>query len=68
MEGNNTYLDPPDVSTFPTAGAGRRGAKMGEQAANVSSGRAMEKETKSFAFDKSYWCAVPMLGELGDES
>ncbi|ORY91503.1 hypothetical protein BCR35DRAFT_298679 [Leucosporidium creatinivorum] len=40
MEGNNTYLDPPE-------------------AANVSSGRATEKETKSFAFDKSYWSACP---------
>lgn len=27
------------------------------QAANVTSGRAIEKETKSFAFDKSYWSA-----------
>jgi len=38
MEGNNTYLDPPE-------------------AANISGtvGRAVEKETKSFAFDKSYW-------------
>ncbi|BGP47019.1 hypothetical protein JCM10450v2_002871 [Rhodotorula kratochvilovae] len=38
MEGNNTYLDPPE-------------------AANVTSGRITEKETKSFAFDKSYWSA-----------
>ncbi|GJN89903.1 hypothetical protein Rhopal_002892-T1 [Rhodotorula paludigena] len=38
MEGNNTYLDPPE-------------------AANVTSGRVTEKETKSFAFDKSYWSA-----------
>ena len=36
MQGNNTFLDPPDV-------------------ANMTSGRATEKETKSFAFDKSYW-------------
>ncbi|GAA5861825.1 hypothetical protein JCM8547_008567 [Rhodosporidiobolus lusitaniae] len=40
MEGNNTYLDPPE-------------------AANVTSGRIAEKETKSFAFDKSYWSACP---------
>lgn len=36
--------------------------------ANVSSGRAGEKETKSFAFDKSYWFvglfrAKPLEGE-----
>ncbi|GAA6061161.1 hypothetical protein JCM10212_005747 [Sporobolomyces blumeae] len=40
MEGNNTYLEPPEQ-------------------ANVTSGRAIEKETKSFAFDKSYWSACP---------
>ncbi|GAA5877032.1 hypothetical protein JCM3774_006880 [Rhodotorula dairenensis] len=40
MEGDQTFLDPPDV-------------------ANVTSGRATEKETKSFAFDKSYWSACP---------
>ncbi|GAA5988788.1 hypothetical protein JCM11641_004851, partial [Rhodosporidiobolus odoratus] len=40
MEGNNTYLDPPEAS-------------------NVTSGRITEKETKSFAFDKSYWSACP---------
>ncbi|GAA5908043.1 hypothetical protein JCM6882_000209 [Rhodosporidiobolus microsporus] len=40
MEGNNTYLEPPE-------------------AANVTSGRIAEKETKSFAFDKSYWSACP---------
>ncbi|GAA5962581.1 hypothetical protein JCM3765_003737 [Sporobolomyces pararoseus] len=38
MEGNNTYLDPPEST-------------------NSSGGRAIEKETKSFAFDKSYWSA-----------
>lgn len=32
------------------------------QAANVTSGRVMEKETKSFAFDKSYWCVALSLG------
>ncbi|GAA5992753.1 hypothetical protein JCM10908_006917 [Rhodotorula pacifica] len=40
MEGDHTYLDPPEM-------------------ANVTSGRATEKETKSFAFDKSYWSACP---------
>ncbi|BGP31033.1 hypothetical protein JCM10296v2_002797 [Rhodotorula toruloides] len=40
MEGNNTFLDPPE-------------------AANVTSGRVTEKETKSFAFDRSYWSACP---------
>ncbi|BGP14893.1 hypothetical protein JCM10213v2_002848 [Rhodosporidiobolus nylandii] len=40
MEGNNTFLEPPE-------------------AANVTSGRVAEKETKSFAFDKSYWSACP---------
>ncbi|GAA6024219.1 hypothetical protein JCM10207_006785 [Rhodosporidiobolus poonsookiae] len=40
MEGNNTYLDPPEAN-------------------NVTSGRVAEKETKSFAFDKSYWSACP---------
>ncbi|GAA5864258.1 hypothetical protein JCM1840_006717 [Sporobolomyces johnsonii] len=40
MEGNNTFLAPPE-------------------AANITSGRATEKETKSFAFDKSYWSACP---------
>ncbi|GAA5834253.1 hypothetical protein JCM11251_000583 [Rhodosporidiobolus azoricus] len=40
MEGNNTYLEPPE-------------------AANVTSGRIAEKDTKSFAFDKSYWSACP---------
>ncbi|GAA6050001.1 hypothetical protein JCM3770_001907 [Rhodotorula araucariae] len=40
MEGNSTYLDPPE-------------------AANVTSGRVTEKETKSFAFDRSYWSACP---------
>ncbi|GAA6029561.1 hypothetical protein JCM8097_000938 [Rhodosporidiobolus ruineniae] len=40
MEGNNTYLDPPEAN-------------------NVTSGRMTEKETKSFAFDKSYWSACP---------
>lgn len=34
MEGNNTYIDPPEV---------------------VAGGRANDRETKSFAFDKSYW-------------
>ncbi|GAA5983840.1 hypothetical protein JCM5350_007569 [Sporobolomyces pararoseus] len=38
MEGNNTYLDPPESTS-------------------TSGGRAIEKETKSFAFDKSYWSA-----------
>ncbi|GAA5843636.1 hypothetical protein JCM3766R1_007191, partial [Sporobolomyces carnicolor] len=40
MEGNNTYLDPPDNA-----------------AASNGGGRSLEKETKSFAFDKSYWSA-----------
>ncbi|GAA5892555.1 uncharacterized protein JCM6883_007396 [Sporobolomyces salmoneus] len=38
MEGNNTYLDPPEST-------------------NTGGGRSIEKETKSFAFDKSYWSA-----------
>ncbi|SCZ97867.1 BZ3501_MvSof-1269-A2-R1_Chr7-2g09344 [Microbotryum saponariae] len=38
MEGNNTYLDPPE----PTG-----------------TSRNADKETKSFAFDKSYWSAGP---------
>ncbi|GAA6005007.1 hypothetical protein JCM11491_002305 [Sporobolomyces phaffii] len=39
MEGNNTYLDPP------------------ESLSSGNTSRALEKETKSFAFDKSYWSA-----------
>ncbi|KAI5480411.1 hypothetical protein MNV49_000986 [Pseudohyphozyma bogoriensis] len=39
MEGNNTYLEPPD--------------------AGPSSSKAADRETKSFAFDKSYWSAGP---------
>ncbi|SCV70600.1 BQ2448_3362 [Microbotryum intermedium] len=39
MEGNNTYLDPPEATS--------------------GTSRSADKETKSFAFDKSYWSAGP---------
>lgn len=42
MEGNSTFLDPPEA---------------GSSQAQASSGRATEKKTMSFSFDKSYWSA-----------
>ena len=42
MEGNSTYLDPPEAG--------------GSQAAALS-GRGAEKKTHAFSFDKSYWSA-----------
>ena len=42
MEGNQTFLDPPEA---------------GSAQAQASSGRATEKKTMSFGFDKSYWSA-----------
>ena len=42
MEGNSTFLDPPEP---------------GSSQAQASSGRATEKKTMSFSFDKSYWSA-----------
>ncbi|TDL29083.1 kinesin-domain-containing protein [Rickenella mellea] len=42
MEGNMTFLDPPEA---------------GSSQANASSGRATEKKTMTFSFDKSYWSA-----------
>lgn len=77
MEGNNTYLDPPDVrfslppqsSPFPRQA--RRGRELirlyvmeNAQATNVTSGRITEKETKSFAFDKSYWSVSSLPSQL----
>lgn len=44
MEGNQTFLDPPE------AGSGQ---------AQAMSGRSTEKKTMSFGFDKSYWSAGP---------
>ncbi|KAG8900937.1 kinesin-like protein Klp8, partial [Tulasnella sp. 403] len=43
MQGNQTFLDPPDVTTD-------KGAQ---------SSRAIERKTMSFSFDKSYWSAGP---------
>ncbi|KAF8304782.1 kinesin-like protein [Clavulina sp. PMI_390] len=40
MQGNQTFLDPPDKE-------------------DTSAGRATEKKTMSFSFDKSYWSAGP---------
>ncbi|GAA5927744.1 uncharacterized protein JCM15063_005982 [Sporobolomyces koalae] len=53
MEGNNTYLDPPEITNT-------------SQGAN----RTTEKETKSFAFDKSYWsaCAKDEPGYASQET
>ncbi|KDQ65088.1 hypothetical protein JAAARDRAFT_146452 [Jaapia argillacea MUCL 33604] len=42
MKGNQTFIDPPEA---------------GSQQAQSSSGRASEKKTLTFAFDKSYWSA-----------
>ncbi|PCH41538.1 kinesin-domain-containing protein [Wolfiporia cocos MD-104 SS10] len=42
MEGNQTILEPPEP---------------GSQAAQATSGRATERKTMNFAFDKSYWSA-----------
>lgn len=58
MEGNNTYLEPPEVRRQVAMARQTAADDWLEQAANVSSGRATEKETKSFAFDKSYWCVA----------
>ncbi|OCH85030.1 kinesin-domain-containing protein [Obba rivulosa] len=44
MQGNQTILDPPEV---------------GSQGAQAASGRATERKTMNFAFDKSYWSAGP---------
>ena len=42
MEGNTTYLDPPEA---------------GGSQAQALSGRQSEKKTMTFSFDKSYWSA-----------
>ena len=42
MQGNQTFLDPPEP---------------GSAQAQASSGRATEKKTMPFSFDKSYWSA-----------
>ena len=42
MEGNSTFLDPPEA---------------GSAQAHAAGGRATEKKTLSFSFDKSYWSA-----------
>ena len=42
MKGNQTFLDPPEA---------------GSAQAHASGGRATEKKTMSFSFDKSYWSA-----------
>jgi len=44
MQGNQTFIDPPD---------------LGSQQEKASSGRATERKTMSFSFDKSYWSAGP---------
>lgn len=44
MEGNQTILDPPEP---------------GSQGAQAASGRATERKTMNFTFDKSYWSAGP---------
>ena len=44
MEGNQTFLDPPEA---------------GGSQSQAMSGRATEKKTMSFSFDKSYWSAGP---------
>lgn len=40
MQGNQTFLDPPDST-------------------DAGAGRATEKKTMAFSFDKSYWSAGP---------
>lgn len=42
MEGNQTFLDPPEA---------------GSSQAQAMSGRQAEKKTHAFSFDKSYWSA-----------
>ena len=44
MEGNQTILEPPEP---------------GSAGAQAASGRATERKTMNFAFDKSYWSAGP---------
>lgn len=44
MQGNQTLLDPPEA---------------GSQQEKASSGRATERKTMAFSFDKSYWSAGP---------
>lgn len=44
MEGNTTFLDPPEP---------------GGSQAQALSGRSTEKKTMTFSFDKSYWSAGP---------
>jgi len=44
MQGNQTILDPPDP---------------GSTQAQAASGRASERKTHTFTFDKSYWSAGP---------
>jgi len=44
MQGKQTFIDPPD---------------HGSQQEKASSGRATERKTMSFSFDKSYWSAGP---------
>lgn len=44
MSGNQTFLDPPE---------------SGSAQEKASSGRATERKTMPFSFDKSYWSAGP---------
>jgi kinesin family protein 1 len=44
MSGNQTFLDPPE---------------SGSAQEKASSGRATERKTMTFSFDKSYWSAGP---------
>lgn len=44
MQGNQTILEPPEP---------------GSQGAQAASGRATERKTMTFTFDKSYWSAGP---------
>jgi hypothetical protein len=44
MSGNQTFLDPPE---------------LGSAQEKASSGRATERKTMAFSFDKSYWSAGP---------
>ena len=44
MQGNQTILDPPDP---------------GSTQSQAASGRASERKTHTFTFDKSYWSAGP---------
>jgi kinesin family protein 1 len=44
MSGNQTFLDPPE---------------SGSAQEKASSGRATERKTMAFSFDKSYWSAGP---------